>query len=121
MAITYLAKINGVDVPKIRKFKVARNKLWDDAGRNMAGTLRATYIALFPKITIEFAVLTASEMATVDGMLDTPFFTLSWWDAKTRAIKSGSYYASDYDNSLLDQERELYEGFSVNLVPVAGI
>lgn len=119
MAITYLIKINNTSLPKLKAYKIGRNKLFSEAGRNMAGTLRATFTGIFPKISLEFAPLTATEMATLDGLLDNPFFTVSWWDARTQAIKSGEYYASDYDNSILDVERELYQGFTVNLVPVA--
>lgn len=119
--MTYVAKINGTSLPKLRGYSVTRSKLFTEAGRNMAGTLKATYIALFPKIKLEFSPTTATEMATLAGLLDNPFFTLSWYDATSQTVKSGSYYASDFETPVLDMQRELYNGFSVSLVPVAGI
>ena len=119
MAITYTIKINSTALPKLKKYKVGRNKLFTDSGRNMAGELRASFVGIFPKIMLEFAPTTASEMATIADLLDNPFFTVSWWDAESQSLKSGSYYASDFEVGLLDLSRELYEGFSVNLVPVA--
>lgn len=117
MAISYLLKINGVSIPKIKKFKVGRNKLWTDAGRNMAGELRSTFIGLFPKISLEFAHMTLSEMQTLINLLDQPSFTAQWWDEGTGAIKSGLYYAGDYENSVFDVAKGLYEPLSVNLIP----
>jgi hypothetical protein len=121
MAITYLVKINGVTLPKLKVCRIGRNKLWDEAGRNMAGELRATLIGIFPKLTLEFAPTTDTEMQTIDGLLDADFFTVSWYDPKTKGIRSGSYYASDYENIVLDQQRELYDAFQVALIPVAKI
>ena len=118
MAITYTIKLNNTSLPKLRAYKVGRNKLWNDAGRNMSGSLRATLTGLFPKIILEFAPTTADEMQTINGLLDQAFFTVSWWDSATKSLKSGQYYASDYETPLLNLEKELYDGFAVNLVPV---
>lgn len=117
MAISYLIKINDTDLPKLKAFKVGRNKLWTDAGRTMSGKLRATFVGVFPKIFLEFAHTTEAEMAILAGLLDTATFTVSWWDAATQTIKSAEYYASDYETPIFSVSRGLYDAFSVNLIP----
>lgn len=117
MAITTLATINGTTLSKIKSFKVERNKLWTEADRNMAGDLRATFIGLFPKVVVEFGYLTADELKANIALLDLASFTLQWWDAGSETLKSGTYYAGDYATPLFDKTKELYEPFSVNLIP----
>lgn len=118
MAINTLLKINGVTVSNVKEYKPLRAKLWGNAERTMAGELQADFIGIFPKIQITFSPMKASDLATIIGMLDTPFFTLTWYDAKTQGVKSAQYYASDYETPLLDKSKELYNEFSVSLVPV---
>lgn len=118
MAITTLLKINGVTVPNVKEYKPLRAKLWGNAERTMSGELQADFIGVFPKIQVTFIPMGSSDLATITGMLDTPFFTLTWYDAKTQGLKSAQYYASDYETPLLDKNRELYDEFSVSLVPV---
>jgi hypothetical protein len=118
MAITTLLKINGTTVPNIKEYKPLRAKLWGNAERTMAGELQADFVGIFPKIEVTFSPMGASDLATIITMLDTPFFTLTWYDAKTQGLKSAQYYASDYETPLLDKNRELYDEFSVSLVPV---
>ena len=117
MAMTYLLKINGAEITKVRKYKVGRNKLWTEAKRNMSGDLRSTFTGLFPKISLEIGYLTASELHTVMGLLDTPSLTISYWDENSQSYKSGTYYASDYEVSYFLVDKALYEPFTVNLVP----
>jgi len=117
MAISYLLKINGVQINKLKKFKVGRNKLWTDAGRNMAGELKSTFIGIFPKISLEFAHMTQAEMQTILALLDLPSFTVEWWDETSGTFKSGTYYAGDFENSVFDMQKGIYEPLAVNLIP----
>lgn len=117
MAITNLLKINSTVISKLAEWEVERNKLWTDAGRNMAGDLKATFIGLFPKIVVNFGYLTGAELATVATLLDATSFTAEYWDVKTQTMKSGTYYASDYSTPIFDKNRELYKPFKVSLVP----
>ena len=118
MAIDTLLKINGVIVPKVKEYRPLRAKLWANAERTMSGELQADFVGIFPKIQLSFAPMGASDLKTVIGMLDTPFFTLTWYDAKTQGIKSAQYYAGDYETPLLNKKKELYDGFDVSLIPV---
>ena len=112
-----LLEINNVPVPKLKGYKVQRNKLWANADRNMAGELRATFVGIFPKIVVEFAPLTQTQMKSVISMLDTPSFTLRWYDEYNGAMQSGTFYAGDYEYSLYNTTSNLYEGFNVSLIP----
>ena len=117
MAITNLLKINSTVISKLAEWEVERNKLWADAGRNMAGDLKATYIGLFPKIVINFGYLTGAELAAVTALLDLPSFTAEYWDVKSRTVKSGLYYSSDYSTPIWDKYKEMYKPFKVSLIP----
>lgn len=115
-----LVQINGTTVPGLKRpggYKVVRGKLWSEAGRNMAGELKANFIGIFPKITLNFRHLTSAEMSTVITLLDNPRFTLAWFDEKSNTVKTGEYYAGDWDISLFDRVNERYEPFSVSLIP----
>lgn len=117
MAIAYIVKINNQTLPAIKGFKVSREKLYTDANRNMAGELKATLVGTFPKIFLEFTHTTAEEMELLIGLLDQQSFNVAYWDAKTRSIKTGVYYAGQYDIPLFMKSNELYAPFNVNLIP----
>lgn len=115
--ITNLIKINTVDITKLTDWEVERNKLWTDAGRNMAGDLRSTFVGIFPKVQLSFGYLTAEEVSEIAGLLDNPSFTVEWWDVVTQSLKSGTYYASDFSIPIWSKAREMYKPFKVSLVP----
>lgn len=118
---TYWIKINSTTLTKVRKYAVQRNKLWTDAGRNMAGDLRATFVGIFPKINVEFTYMTGDEMKALMLLIDLPSFTLSWWDEVTQTYKSGSYYAGDFEMSYFDKTKALYEPLKINFIPYSKI
>lgn len=119
MAISTLLKIDGVTVPNVKEYTVERAKLWSNANRTLSGELKADFIGLFPKIKVKFSVMDSDDMAILTDMLDTAFFTLTWYDALSESLKSAQYYAGDYDTPLIDKSRELYNEFWVSLIPVA--
>lgn len=117
MAKTYLVKIGSTQLDGyIQNLTIERNKLWTSADRNLAGDLKATFIGTFPKIVIEFGYLAETELKTVVGLLDTPSFSVSWWDSKAGDYKTGNFYASDYGYPVFDKSKELYEPFTVSLI-----
>ncbi len=113
--------LNGLSLPYIKTFKVGRSKLWKDADRAMSGTVNATLIGIFPKISITTRRLTQEEMAQLCSILDKPSFTVQWFDVRSQSTHTAAYYASDYDTEILEGEKErgLYKELSVNLVPIA--
>lgn len=113
----YLLKINTIDLtPYISEYKVERPKLVTDAGRNLKGDLRASFLGIYPKINLTFKALTESETSTVVGLLDNASFTVNWWDPGSQTYKSGTFYAGDFDSSLIIKNRGIYAGFRVNLI-----
>lgn len=125
MSMTYALKIggsSGTDLTSYLKasgYIVQRAKLWDNAERNMAGTLQANFIGIFPKLKLKFRALTPAELKTIIALLDTATFTVSWWDANSETYKEGTFYAGDFDNTLINMDLEIYEGFEVSLISIA--
>lgn len=115
--LTYLIKIEGTDITKLTDFEVGENKLWKNAGRTMAGKLKATLIGNFPKIELSFTYLNRDEISLIRGLLKPAQITVNYWDATTKTYKEGEYYASDYSVGIYEKDRELYKPFKVSLVP----
>ena len=114
-----LVKINNTTIPNIVNYKIGRAKLWKDADRNMNGDVRAVLIGIFPKIQMRVGVLTQEQMANLTQILDSDYFTVTWFDVRIQQTISTQYYASDYEVDLLNKSRGLYKPFDVNLVPVS--
>lgn len=114
--ISTLITINSNPIPKLSEWEVERNKLWTDAGRNMAGDLRSTFIGVFPKIILNFTYMTADDLQAIVELLDQSSFTVEYFDVRTQTMKSGTFYASDYGTPIFDKTRELFKPFKVSLV-----
>lgn len=114
---TYLLAINGTTLTDLCEYKVGRNKLWSDADRNMNGDVRATLIGLFPKVEVKFNYLTEEEMVQVTTLLDEAYFSLTYYDPRTKSTHTAKYYASDYTVELDSKQKGRYKPFSVSLVP----
>lgn len=115
-----LLSINGTSLPGLKEYKVGYNKLWADASRNMNGEVRATLIGIFPKIELVFRdALTENQVNTIISKLDLPYFSVTYYDPKTKGNITAQYYASDYTVEILDRSRGLFKGFNVSLVPVS--
>lgn len=118
---TYLLSINGTQINGLASpngYTVERNKLWSNAGRNLAGGLRATFVGVFIKIKLQFTNLTQANISTVTALLDLPSFSVTFWDPKTQTYQTGVYYSSDYSNSLFyNISSGYYDPFTVDLIP----
>ena len=114
-----LIKINNTIIPKIVSYKVGRNKLWKDADRNMNGDVRATLIGIFPKIELNIGHTTQEEMTTITQLLDQAYFTVEYFDVRTQATTTASYYAGDYSPELDSKLKGIYKPLTVSLIPVS--
>lgn len=114
-----LLKIDGIKIPKIKEYKVGRNKLWKDSTRNMNGDIRATLIGIFPKITIKFASMTETEMQLITSLLDKEFFNVTYFDPRNSQEFTAKYYAADFETEILSKNKEMYSPFDVSLIPVS--
>lgn len=121
MAINTILKIDGRVMSRvIKSYKVAENLTWADAGRNMAGTLRADFVGEFPKIEVEFRDgLTLAQVQNIAEAVRKPFFEVEFFSPVKGAMERGVYYRNDYTIEMLDPRRELFKGFSINLIPKA--
>ena len=120
MAISTILKIDGRAMSRvIKSYKVGENIMWAESGRNMAGELRADFVGEFPKIEVEFKDgLTAAQVRNITASLSKPFFVVEYYSPKKGAMESGTFYRNDFTVEILDAHRELFKGFSVNLIPV---
>lgn len=114
-----LIKINNVKIPAIVNYKVGRNKLWQDADRNMNGDVRASLIGIFPKIELNIGYTTQEQMATITTLLDQAYFSVEWFDVRVQGTTTAQYYAGDYANEIWDKSKGMYKPFTVSLVPVS--
>lgn len=114
-----LIKINNVKIPAIVNYKVGRNKLWQDADRNMNGDVRASLIGIFPKIELNIGYTTQEQMAQITQLLDQAYFTVEYFDVRVQTTTTAQYYASDYANEIWDKSKGMYKPFTVSLVPVS--
>lgn len=115
-----LITINGTVIPGLKEYKVSYNKLWRDADRNMNGEVRATLIGIFPKIELVFRdALTENQVNQIISLLDQSYFSVTYYDPKTKNNVTAQYYAGDYTVEILERGRKLFKTFSVPLVPVS--
>ena len=112
-----LLKLDGWTVPNVKKYIVERPKLWTNASRNMAGGLRATLIGVFAKINVTIAYLTENDLQTLISKLDQPSIQVTYYDAKTKTVKTGTFYASDYKLELFRKDKGLYRDINFRLIP----
>jgi len=116
MSKTYEVKIGTTELSDLTKFEVERNKLFADADRNLAGDLKATFIGIFPKITIGFNYMTEAQVKTILGLLEPASISVTWWDSKSGTYKTGDFYASDPKPPYWSKEKGMYAPWEVNLI-----
>lgn len=114
-----LLKINNTDISNICEYSVQYNKLWADADRNMAGEVRATLIGVFPKIVVKTTVQALSNVMSMGALLNTPYFSVTYFDFITNTTKTANYYASDFEVKLKTRRDSLVDVVSFSLVPVS--
>lgn len=93
--------IDGVNMGQyITEAKFGYNKLWSsDSGRNLAGTMVATLVGVYPKIVLEFRKLTKSELEIVAPILDRPFQNTTYYDPNKKQNVTMRTYTGDYEVS----------------------
>lgn len=117
---TYEVKLGSIKLENLLAvdgFKVEPNKLWLDANRNLAGELKATFLGVYPKISLEFIPMEESDLKPILVELAKPVISVEYWDAELETYKTANYYAGDFSYPLFSRTLGLYSGFSVNLIP----
>jgi hypothetical protein len=114
--MTYTIKINNVELPNVRSYRVGVMKLFEKAGRNMSGDLKGNFVGTFHKIGLEFSPMSDTDMQIILPLLAEPFFTVSYWNEKDDNYLSAEFYAGDFEYPLRRKDTMLYDSFSVNLI-----
>lgn len=97
-----LITINGVTLTKsdISSFKLTYNKLWKDADRNMNGDVSAAFIGVFPNFDITTGILSIAKIQSLAAAINTPYFSVTFYDTQTQTNKTANYYAADFETTL---------------------
>ncbi len=115
--LTYLCKIGITDLtPYLSGYEVSYEELWSEANRNMAGNLKASYVATIPKITLTFIQLSQTDYSTILGLLNSHTFNVTWWDEQTDTYRTGSFYRGELKTAIRDLNTKMYKELSVNLI-----
>jgi hypothetical protein len=120
MAKTYEIKIGSTDISELLKpggYKVTPSKLYSDANRTLGGELKATFIGIFPKIELEFRAMSEAEAKALLALLSPASISCNYWDSESGTYKTQDFYTGDFTYELYLRELELYNSFSVSLVP----
>ena len=116
--------IDGVNMGNyITEAKFGYNKLWSsDSGRNLAGTMVATLVGVYPKIVLEFRKLTKSEFEIVAPILDKPFQNTTYYDPNKKANVTMRTYTGDYEVSnkgIVGTEGLKNESFNCSFIAIS--
>ena len=71
-------KIGTTDITSyLKEYTVNYQEMWTEAGRNLAGNLKATFVGTVPKINITTKPLTETEAQTLLGLLNGHSFSVT--------------------------------------------
>lgn len=111
--------INGISIGQYcTEAKFGYNKLWSsDSGRNLAGTQSGTLLGIFPKIILQFRMLSKAELNIIAPILDSANQTVTYYDPTKNQNVTMTTYTGDWEltNRALNQN----QGFSCSFISVA--
>lgn len=91
--------------------KFGYHKIWSgDSGRNLAGSMSGTLKGIFPKLTMQFRVLTKTELEVVAPILDKATQTVVYYDPSKKNTETITTYTGDWE--LVNKAVLKNEGFS---------
>lgn len=113
--------VNGVSLGQyILEAKYSYNKLWTNGGRNLAGTMTGTLVGVFPKIIVQFAPLTKSQLEIIVPILDAPSQSVTYYDPNKKQNVTMTTYTGDYeitDKNIITNGKT-NEGFNVSFIAI---
>jgi hypothetical protein len=86
-----LIKINGVDIATPKTFEATVSDLDGESNRNANGELLRDRIAVKRKISLEWGLLTQSEMQTLLTSVSSVFFTVTYPDPMSGVVTKTMY------------------------------
>lgn len=115
--------INGVNMGNyLVEARYGYNKLWSsDSGRNLAGTMSGTLIGIYPKIILQFAPLTKSELEIIAPILDSANQVVTYYDPNKKANVTMTTYTGDYEitDKNIISGNTTNEGFSCSFISIS--
>lgn len=102
--------------------KYGYNKLWSqDSGRNLSGTQSGTLLGIYPKITLQFAPLSKTDLELIVPILDSARQTIKYYDPFKKATVEMTTYTGDYEitNKNVINGYETNDGFSCSFIAVS--
>jgi hypothetical protein len=96
-----LLKINGVDMPTPTDFNVGIMDL-SKAERNANGTMIIERIATKRKLEISYSFLDRTDMSKILNAISPVFFSATYMDPQTNAMRTGTFYSGDRNLPMLD-------------------
>lgn len=125
MSLGNLLTIDGEVVPGIKEYAVLPEKLYkstsgSETGRDLNGNLHLNFIGVCPKLQITLRNgLTQAQIARIVRILSRSSFIAEYYDPILGRNTSGRYYANTPTVSLLSKQRELYQEFKFNIIPLS--
>lgn len=86
----------------------------------MAGDVRATLLGVNTELALEFGGdLREDAVSSLSQLLDQDYFSVTYFDPKSRTTKTATYFCDSYDLALLYKQIGLYDTLPVTLHPVS--
>lgn len=110
--------INGISMGQYCvEAKFGYNKLWSsDSGRNLAGTQSGTLIGIFPKIILQFRILSKEELNIIAPILDSSNQTVQYYDPNKNEKITMTTYTGDWE--LTNRGINQNQGFSCSFISI---
>jgi len=96
-----LIKINGVDIPTPSALSIGIMDL-SKAERNAKGTMIIERIATKRKLSISYDYLSRNNLSNILKSISGVFFSVTYMDPQTNAMRTGTFYSGDRDAGLID-------------------
>lgn len=115
-----LIRIDNQSVPSLKRYNVRYEKIWANTSRNMAGDHRATLLGEDAIITAEFGgELLQPDITDLLPKLSQDYFSVTFYDPKTDATRTATYFVEGYDAELLFKHKGQFNPVSVEFHPVS--
>lgn len=100
--------------------KYGYNKLWANAGRNLAGSMTGEFLGVFPKLILQFRRLTKTELELITPILDASAQSVKYYDPNKKATVTMDTYTGDWEltNKQIIYGSRTNEGFSCSFIAV---
>ena len=100
--------------------KYGYNKLWANAGRNLAGSMTGEFLGVFPKLILQFGKLTKTQLEIIAPILDASGQNVTYYDPNKRTNVTMDTYTGDWEltNKQLIYGNRTNEGFSCSFIAV---